>query len=65
MIEAPEPEDKLDATVTVVVPSKAAVRRIRERLPTDLRSLRGTNAQAVIKRLNPIRYSGKLNRSRR
>jgi RNA-directed DNA polymerase len=35
-------------------PSKAAVNRIRERLRTELRSLRGTNAQAVIKRLNPI-----------
>jgi RNA-directed DNA polymerase len=34
--------------------SKAAVRRIRERLRTELRSLRGANAQAVIKRLNPI-----------
>jgi RNA-directed DNA polymerase len=35
-------------------PSQAAVNRIRERLRTELRSLRGTNAQAVIKRLNPI-----------
>ncbi|MGO9973078.1 MAG: group II intron maturase-specific domain-containing protein [Solirubrobacteraceae bacterium] len=35
-------------------PSKQAVKRIRERLRTELRSLRGTNAQAVIKRLNPI-----------
>jgi RNA-directed DNA polymerase len=31
-----------------------AVRRIRERLRSELRSLRGTNAAAVIKRLNPI-----------
>ena len=38
----------------LIKPSKAAVRRIRERLRTELRSLRGTNAQAVIKRLNPI-----------
>ena len=38
----------------LITPSKAAVRRIRERLRTELRSLRGTNAQAVIKRLNPI-----------
>jgi RNA-directed DNA polymerase len=37
-----------------IKPSKAAVRRIRERLRTEMRSLRGTNAQAVIKRLNPI-----------
>jgi RNA-directed DNA polymerase len=38
----------------LIKPSKAAIRRIRERLRTELRSLRGTNAQAVIKRLNPI-----------
>ena len=31
----------------LIKPSKAAVRRIRERLRTELRSLRGTNAQAV------------------
>ena len=39
---------------TLIRPSKAAVRRIRERLRTELWSLRGSNAQAVIKRLNPI-----------
>ncbi len=38
----------------LIKPSKAAVRRIRERLRTELRSLRGANARAVIKRLNPI-----------
>ena len=38
----------------LIKPSKAAVRRIRERLRTEARSLRGTNAQAVIARLNPI-----------
>src|SRR5665811_1213041 len=38
----------------LIKPSKAAVRRIRERLRTELRSLRGSNAQAVTKRLNPI-----------
>jgi RNA-directed DNA polymerase len=38
----------------LIKPSKAAQRRIRQRLRTELRSLRGTNAQAVIKRLNPI-----------
>ena len=38
----------------LIKPSKAAVRRIRERLRTEMRSLRGANAQAVIKRLNPI-----------
>jgi RNA-directed DNA polymerase len=38
----------------LIRPSRAAVRRIRERLRTELWSLRGSNAQAVIKRLNPI-----------
>ena len=42
-------DDKL-----LIKPSKAAVRRIRERLRTELRSLRGTNAPTVIKKLNPI-----------
>ncbi|MCA1709775.1 MAG: group II intron reverse transcriptase/maturase, partial [Actinobacteria bacterium] len=41
-------------TKPLIKPSKAAIRRIRERLRTELRSLRGTNAQAVVKRLNPI-----------
>jgi len=39
---------------SLIKPSNAAQRRIRERLRDELRSLRGTNAQAVIKRLNPI-----------
>ena len=38
----------------LIKPSKTAVRRIRERLRTEVRSLRGTSAQAVIARLNPI-----------
>ena len=38
----------------LIKPSKAAVRRIRKRLRTELRSLRGSNAQAVIRKLNPI-----------
>ena len=38
----------------LIKPSNAAIRRIRERLRTELRSLRGSNATAVIKRLNPI-----------
>ena len=38
----------------LIKPSNAAARRIRERLRDELRSLRGTNAQAVIKRLNLI-----------
>jgi len=38
----------------LIKPSKAALRRIRERLRTEMRALRGTNAPAVLKRLNPI-----------
>jgi RNA-directed DNA polymerase len=38
----------------LIKPSKTAVRRIRARLRDELRSLRGSNATAVIKRLNPI-----------
>ena len=37
----------------LIKPSTAAQRRIRERLRTEMRSLRGANARAVIKRLNP------------
>jgi RNA-directed DNA polymerase len=38
----------------LVKPSKAAIRRVRERLRTEMRSLRGANAAAVLKRLTPI-----------
>jgi RNA-directed DNA polymerase len=38
----------------LIKPSKAAVRRFRERLTTEMRALRGANAPAVIARLNPI-----------
>ncbi len=38
----------------LIKPSTAAIRRIRDRLRTELRSLRGHNARAVIRRLNPI-----------
>ena len=41
-------------TKPLIKPSKKAIGRIRERLRDELRSLRGTNAQTVIKRLNPI-----------
>ena len=37
----------------LIKPSKAAVRRIRERLRAEMRSLRGTNAQAVIRTTQP------------
>ena len=38
----------------LIKPSKAAVRRLRERLAAELRILRGGNAMAVIARLNPV-----------
>lgn len=38
----------------LIKPSAAALQRIRRRLTTEVRSLRGVNAEAVIARLNPI-----------
>jgi RNA-directed DNA polymerase len=38
----------------LIKPSKAALKRHRERLTAEMRSLRGANASAVIQRLNPI-----------
>lgn len=38
----------------LIKPSKAAVKRHRERLAAEMRALRGANAAAVINRLNPI-----------
>jgi RNA-directed DNA polymerase len=38
----------------LIKPSKAAVQRFRKRLTTEMRALRGTNAPAVVARLNPI-----------
>jgi RNA-directed DNA polymerase len=38
----------------LIKPSQAAVRRIRERLRSELWSLRGSNAPAVLRKLNPI-----------
>ena len=38
----------------LIKPSKAAIRRIRERLAAEMRALRGANVVAVIRRLNPI-----------
>jgi RNA-directed DNA polymerase len=38
----------------LIKPSKAALRRIRERLAAEMKALRGVNAPAVLKRLNPI-----------
>jgi RNA-directed DNA polymerase len=38
----------------LIKPSKAAIRRIRARLRSELRALRGHSAKAVIRRLNPI-----------
>src|SRR5674476_751604 len=38
----------------LIKPSKAALRRIWERLRTEMRALRGANTVAVLVRLNPI-----------
>ena len=38
----------------LIKPSKAAIRRIRGRLRTEMRSLRGANVAMVLKRLTPI-----------
>jgi len=38
----------------LIKPSAPAVNRMRQRITTELRSLRGNNAGAVIRRLNPI-----------
>jgi RNA-directed DNA polymerase len=41
-------------TKLLITPSAAALRRIRQRLASEMRSLRGSNAGAVLARLNPI-----------
>ena len=38
----------------LIKPSQAAIRRVRERLASETRGLRGSNAMAVIAALNPI-----------
>jgi RNA-directed DNA polymerase len=38
----------------LIKPSKAAVRRIRQRLRAEMLALRGANAQAVLRKINPI-----------
>ena len=38
----------------LIKPSKAAIKRIRKRLTTEMEALRGANAEAVIRTLNPI-----------
>lgn len=38
----------------LIKPSPAAVKRIRQRLAAQVRSLRGSNAETVLRRLNPI-----------
>ncbi len=42
-------DDKL-----LIKPSPAAMRRIRERLRTEVRALRGANALALVRKINPI-----------
>ncbi len=41
-------------TKLLITPSAAALRRIRQRLASEMRILRGSNAGAVLARLNPI-----------
>jgi len=41
-------------TKLLIKPSKAAVKRVRNRLAAEMRALRGANASAVIRTLNPI-----------
>jgi len=43
----------------LIKPSREAVRRIRNRLRAEVRSLRGANAAAVLQRLNPIIRGGR------
>ncbi|MFJ4008219.1 group II intron reverse transcriptase/maturase [Streptomyces sp. NPDC090026] len=38
----------------LIKPSKASIKRIRKRLAAEMRDLRGSNADAVIRTLNPI-----------
>lgn len=38
----------------LIKPSKASVKRIRKRLAAEMRDLRGSNAEAVVRTLNPI-----------
>jgi RNA-directed DNA polymerase len=38
----------------LIKPSKAAIRRIRKRLRAEMLALRGANAQAVLRKINPI-----------
>lgn len=38
----------------IITPSKEAVRRVRERLRSEVKELHGTNAEAVLRRLTPI-----------
>jgi RNA-directed DNA polymerase len=41
-------------TKLLIKPSRAAIRRIRKRLAVEMRKLRGSNAAAVLAKLNPI-----------
>ena len=38
----------------LIKPSQESVKRLRDRLAAEVRSLHGTNAAAVVNRLNPI-----------
>lgn len=38
----------------LIKPSKAAIRRIRQKLRAEMRSLRGSNAAGVLRAVNPV-----------
>src|SRR6516162_6933979 len=43
----------------LIKPSEAAVRRIRKRLATEMRALRGSNVMAVLAKLGPVVRGGR------
>ena len=46
--------DRHGSAKLLIKPSKESVKRLRKRLATDVRSLHGANAAAVVFRLNPV-----------
>jgi RNA-directed DNA polymerase len=46
--------DRQGSAKLLIKPSKESVKRLRKRLATDVRSLHGANAAAVVFRLNPV-----------
>jgi RNA-directed DNA polymerase len=46
--------DRQGSGKLLITPGKESVKRLRKRLSTDVRSLHGANAAAVVFRLNPV-----------